>query len=88
MVLWQETPVAGVLIVAVTFMDLSPPDAQLPLFEGESLSRQLWDAIDRINARYGVDKVHIAPMHGQRDAAPRRIPFGRPPDLKQADVDE
>lgn len=66
----------------------SPPDAQLPLFEGERHSRQLWAAIDKINARYGVDKVYIATMHGQKDAAPRRIPFGRPPDLRLADVDE
>ena len=86
--LWQEAPVADVLMVAVTLMDLSPPDAQLPLFEGERHSRQLWAAIDKINARYGVDKVYIATMHGQKDAAPRRIPFGRPPDLRLADVDE
>lgn len=39
-------------------------------------------------ARYGVDKVYIATMHGQRDAAPRRIPFGKPPDLRLADLDE
>ena len=68
-------------------MDLSPPDAQL-LFEGKRHSRKLWEAIDKINARYGVDKVYIATMHGKRDAAPRRIPFGRLPDLRLADVDE
>ena len=41
-----------------------PPDAQLPLF-----------AIDRINAKCGVDTVYMAPMHGERGSAPRRIPF-------------
>ncbi|GAB5494996.1 MAG: DNA polymerase IV [Phycisphaerales bacterium] len=86
--LWRDAPVSEVLMVGVTLMDLSPPDSQMPLFEGERNSRQLWAAIDKINARYGVDKVYIATMHGQKDAAPRRIPFGRPPDLRLADVDE
>lgn len=86
--LWGDAPVADVLMVGVTLMDLSAPEAQLPLFQGETNSRQLWATIDRINARYGVDKVYMAAMHGQRDSAPRRIPFGKPPSLDLADVDE
>ena len=39
-------------------------------------------------AKCGVETVYMAPMHGERGAAPRRIPFGKPPDRRLADVDE
>lgn len=86
--LWADAPKSEVLMIAVTLQDLSQRDAQLPLFGGERDRRELWDAIDSINAKCGADTVYMAPMHGERLTAPRRIPFGKPPDLGLADVDE
>lgn len=42
----------------------------------------------RINKTGGADTVYLARMHGERGTAPRRIPFGNPPELGLADVDE
>ena len=60
----------------------------MPLFERERAMQDLWGVIDRINAKCGVDTVYMALMHGERGSAPRRIPFGKPPDLRLADLDE
>lgn len=68
------------LKVSVTLVDLTLPDAQLTLIEGERNYK--------INAPYSVDKVYIATMLGQKESAPRRIPFWRPPDLGLVDVDQ
>lgn len=66
---------------------LEPISAQLPLFGGEAKRRSLMDAIDAINRKAGADAVYLASMHGERDTAPRRIPFGQPPDLALPDHD-
>lgn len=86
--LWRDAPVADVLMIGVRLEDLAPIDAQLPLFAGEQNRRDLMRAIDRINRKCGADTVYLARMHGERGSAPRRIPFGKPPDLSLADVDE
>lgn len=86
--LWRDAPRADVLMIGVRLEDLSPVDAQLPLFAGEQHRRDLMRAIDRINRTCGADTVYLARMHGERGTAPRRIPFGKPPDLGLADVDE
>jgi len=62
--------------------------AQSSLFECERAMQDLWGVIARINAKCGVDTVYMAPMHGERGAAPRRIPFGKPPDLRLADLED
>ena len=45
------------------------------------------EAIDAINRRQGGDTVYLGAMHGERKTAPRRIPFGKPPDLALPDHD-
>ena len=86
--LWEQAPRADVLSIAVRLEDLCPRDTQLPLFEGERHRRDLMAAMDRINARGGADTVCLARMHGEWGTAPRRIPFGKPPELGQAYVEE
>lgn len=86
--MWDEAPVSDVLSIGVTLLDLELKAAQMPLFDRERAMQDLWGVIDRINAKCGVDTVYMAPMHGERGSAPRRIPFGKPPDLRLADLDE
>jgi DNA polymerase-4 len=86
--MWTDSPIADVMMIGVTLMNLTPADSQLPLFRGERHRRKLWDAIDLVNGRYGADCLYLASMHDERGSAPRRIPFGAPPDLRLADVDE
>jgi len=43
------------------------------------------DTHHAINRKSGADAVYLASMHGGRETAPWRIPFGQPPDLKLPD---
>lgn len=83
--LWRGAPAGDVLQVGVRLEGLEPVDIQLPLFAGERSRRELMRAIDRINRRGGADTVYIASMHHERKTAPRRIPFGKPPELELPD---
>jgi len=76
-----------VLQVGVRLEGIEPADTQIPLFEGQSRRRALMRAIDRINMLGGADTIYFASMHHQRRSAPRRIPFGTPPDLDLPDSD-
>ncbi len=53
------------------------------LFAPAEGSRGLDTVIDRINARFGHDKIHFGSMQAalDHDAAPMRIPFSRIPDI-------
>ena len=85
--LWADAPGGRVLQVGVRLEGLERADAQLPLFEGERARGSLMRAMDRINRRYGADVVYLGAMHHARGTAPRRIPFGAPPDLALPDID-
>lgn len=85
--LWRAAPVCDVLQVGVRLEGLVPIESQLPLFEQERGRRSLMSAIDEINRRSGADAIYLAAMHGERKTAPRRIPFGAPPDLSLPDQD-
>ncbi|MEM9065057.1 MAG: DNA polymerase [Planctomycetota bacterium] len=76
-----------IIQVSVRLEDLRPAGCQLPLFEGERQGRALMRAIDEASRRYGVDAVFPGSMFDQRKTAPRRIPFGKPPDLAIPDFD-
>ncbi|MCB9837732.1 MAG: DUF4113 domain-containing protein [Phycisphaeraceae bacterium] len=85
--LWKDAPGGAVLQVGVRLEDLEPIDTQLPLFPEERARRSLMEAIDRINRKGGADTIYLASMHHERKTAPRRIPFGAPPDLNLPDSD-
>lgn len=85
--LWRSAPGGRILQVGVRLEGLEPVDAQLPLFPDERDRRSLMRAIDLINRRNGADAVYLGSMHHERKTAPRRIPFGQPPDLDLPDFD-
>jgi len=85
--LWRDAPTGRVLQVGVRLEDLEPADRQLALFGRDAERRALMEAVDRINLMAGADAVYFASMHEARRSAPRRIPFGAPPDLALPDHD-
>lgn len=52
------------------------------LFASRGATRQIDAVVDRINAKYGLNKVYFGGMQAalKHDAAPMRIPFNRIPD--------
>ena len=63
--------------VAVTLLKLAPDDAApRPLFAEDRRRERLSAAMDRVNARFGVDALYFACMHAARRTAPMRIAFG------------
>ncbi len=85
--LWRDAPAGNVLQVGVRLEGLVLADVQLPLFGAERSRRSLMAVMDQINRRGGADTIYLAAMHHERKTAPRRIPFGAPPDLDLPDVD-
>lgn len=85
--LWRDAPTGNVLQVGVRLEGLVLADVQLPLFGAERSRRSLMEVMDRINRRGGADTIYLAAMHNERKTAPRRIPFGAPPDLELPDAD-
>lgn len=57
-------------------------EATQPLFTGEQQRVELSRMMDRINAKYGRDAVHIGTMHEVLDSAPTRIAFSNVPDFE------
>ena len=90
-VMWDQmlacSPGTGMLQVGVRLEGLEPVGTQMPLFEGERNRRALMRAVDAINRRGGANTVYLGSMHGERKTAPRRIPFGAPPDASLPDSD-
>src|SRR5579883_128262 len=71
------------LSVSVTLHGLVPRDhASRRLFEDDRAADALNGTIDRINARFGHNKIYFGAMQEAmaHDAAPMRIPFNRVPD--------
>lgn len=85
--LWEDAPRGDVLQVGVRLEGLEHADAQMQLFPEQQSRRALMQAMDLINRRNGADMVFPASMFHQRKTAPRRIPFGAPPDLDLPDFD-
>jgi len=59
-----------------------------PLFPADRQRQLLLGAMDTINERFGYDAVYPGSMHGAKNTAPMRIPFGKPPDLTMPDLCE
>lgn len=85
--LWGAAPKGNTMQLGVRLENLTPKAHDLPLFPQEKTSRDLMAAIDAINQRAGADTIYLGAMHDQRKTAPRRIPFGSPPDLALPDTD-
>lgn len=85
--LWRDAPRGDLLQVGVRLEGLEAAGNQLPLFGRERDRRALMQAVDTINLRGGADTIYLGSMHAARRTAPRRIPFGKPPDLSLPDFD-
>jgi DNA polymerase-4 len=83
----QQLPLRGdrplPLAVGVTLHRLQKrADSNGSLFVDESESRTLNGVIDRINLRFGNNKLYFGSMQDALDAAPMRIPFHTIPDTR------
>jgi DNA polymerase-4 len=73
-----HTPLAA----GVTLVDLSErKHTSGSLFTDEASAHRLNGVIDRINEKYGFNKVYFGSVQDALDAAPMRIPFNRLPDV-------
>lgn len=90
-VLWERVPlrIPSDIAVILTHLDTAPaPD----LFSSEPDGTErvdnrarATDALDTMNARYGLNTVYLGSIHDVRKQAPTRIPFVPPPLLEEFD---
>jgi DNA polymerase-4 len=79
---WQDSAHPP-LSVAVTLTELQQRQSTTPsLFDDNRNANALSGVLDRINRRYGNNKVYFGAMQAalEADAAPMRIPFGQIPE--------
>jgi DNA polymerase IV len=64
----------------LTRLDTAPqPDLFAPKPDSADSSRaKVTDALDSMNARYGLNTVYLGAIHNVRNQAPTRIPFEEP----------
>lgn len=81
--LWRRRPaIRRPIKVGLVLSRLMPEQITTsPLFPGERQRVELSRMMDRINAKYGRDAVHLATMHEVLDSAPTRIAFSNVPDF-------
>jgi DNA polymerase-4 len=70
-----------ILQVGMAFTDLVPEAGHTgSLFAAESKSKSLYEAVDRLNARFGRQAVYFASAHKARDRGGMHIAFNHIPD--------
>ena len=85
---WPGPINATPLSVSVTLMRLVPrTQSSGSLFAPTQDTRRVDALVDRINAKFGYNKLYFGSMQLalEHDAAPMRIPFNRVPDTKSED---
>lgn len=74
------------LAAGVTLLDLSErSQTSGSLFTDERSARRLNTVVDRINEKYGLNKIYFGSAQEALAAAPMRIPFNRIPDADSED---
>ncbi|HRJ26849.1 MAG TPA: hypothetical protein PLO61_04990 [Fimbriimonadaceae bacterium] len=74
--LWEDRNFVGPLAVGLAFADLSETSGHTPsLFEAEQDTTLVSDALDRVNQKFGKNKVFLASLQGAKDTAEERIAF-------------
>jgi len=69
--------------VEMAFSDLVPEDQHTgSLFASEAKSKNLYSALDKLNARFGKQAVYFASAHKARDRGGLHIAFNHIPDPK------
>jgi DNA polymerase-4 len=84
LMLWERVPDGTLSDMAVTLTHLdTEPYPDLFGFNGPTARDDLIGAVDRVNARYGLNTVYLGSIHNVRKEVPTRIPFGPPPPLEE-----
>ena len=86
--LWERVPPRTISDIAVmlTHLDSAPePDLFGPEPDATESRAKVTQAVDAMNARYGLSTVYLGSIHEVRKQAPTRIPFGPPPPLEEFD---
>jgi DNA polymerase IV len=81
--LWAGRPKSRrtILQVGMAFSDLVPESGHTgSLFASESKSKNLYEALDKLNARFGKQAVYFASAHKARDRGGMHIAFNHIPD--------
>jgi len=72
---WRGRPIS----VAVSSFNLRPAgEMQTSIFKEIERSKKMSETLDRINDQFGAETIMPASVLSGKDAAPDRIPFGRP----------
>jgi len=78
---WAKKPAGVMKKVGMTLSDLERAEGvTLPLFGGDEKRLELARAMDRINGRFGRQRIYFGEMHETRKAAGMRIAFGSVPE--------
>lgn len=75
---WEKRDYERPLGVGVTFYDLQPAEEVTPsLFDRTQDRSEFNSAVDRMNQKYGKNKVYLAGMEKAKESAPERIAFNK-----------
>jgi DNA polymerase-4 len=83
--LWTKRPkdLRTILRVGMAYSDFVPEDQHTgSLFASEAKSKNLYTALDQLNARFGKQAVYFASAHKARDRGGLHIAFNHIPDPK------
>jgi DNA polymerase IV len=82
--LWKELPLGSIYAVGVALTGLVPEALHAPTLFEDRRRAELMKTLDRLNEKYGKEKVHFGAVHETADLAPMRIAFTRIPDESEA----
>ena len=73
---WQKHDFSGPIAVGVTFHDLKRSEGVTPSLFDQTFERSKFnDAIDRMNQKFGKNKVFLAGMEHAKESADEKIAF-------------
>ena len=74
--LWEDRDFSGPNTVGITFHDMKVAEQVTPsLFDPTFDRTQLSHAVDRVNQKFGKNKVFLAAIEHARDSADEKIAF-------------
>lgn len=75
---WEGRDFEGPKTVGVTFYDLSTEEEVTPSLFDPTLDRAHFSqAVDKVNSKFGKNKVHLAAIDHAQNSAPERIAFNK-----------
>ncbi len=84
--MYKTAPRKKPIKVSIVLSDfVSEQEFQLSLFGNNPKAQKAFQAVDKINARYGKDTIYVGSLHEKLGSAPTRIAFQRIPGLDEVD---